>query len=133
MLTVNILTIRDETAMGQVMYEFDLTFPKVQITVKDIIIERVKQEVDNYNNKQTKEHYGLVQPTQAEKTLNRFKLDSKAKINVETQIDIALRAFESNGFFVLINNVQVEALTEQITIDENQTASFIKLVPLVGG
>ena len=45
----------------------------------------------------------------------------------------ALHAFENNGFFLLVNDRQVESLDEEIWLGEGATASFLKLTPLVGG
>lgn len=108
-------------------------FPKKKISVKDIIIERVKYEVDNYNNKVTNQYYGLVQPTNAEKLLNKFKLNVTEKVDVDKQIEVALLAFQSNGFFLLVDDKQVEELEQMIDVSEHQTVGFIKLTPLVGG
>jgi hypothetical protein len=133
MLAPNILMIRDETAMGEIMYELEMVFSKKRISVKDIIIERVKYEVDNYNSKVTDQYYGLVQPKNAEQLLNKFKLNSKAKVDVDKQIKVALLAFQSNGFFLLVDDEQVEELEQMVDVSEHQTVSFIKLTPLVGG
>ena len=48
-------------------------------------------------------------------------------------LETALDAFQRNGFFVLVDDRQVEGLDEEIEIRLNTTISFVKLVPLVGG
>ena len=45
----------------------------------------------------------------------------------------ALEAFEANGFFLLVNDRQVESLDQVVPIQETTTVSFVKLVQLVGG
>ena len=76
---------------------------------------------------------GLVQPTEAEKVLNGYKLRERRKINWEEQYARAVEAFERNGFFMLVDDRQVDRLDEEIELKVATEVSFIKLVPLVGG
>ena len=65
------LTIRDETTSGDVYGERPLEFPTERITVRDLIRERVYQEVQDFNRDQGERVFrGLVQPTDAERVLN---------------------------------------------------------------
>jgi hypothetical protein len=71
------LMIRDETATGVPVHEFPLEFQSERITVRELIRERVYQEVSEYNFRSRREDgvfRGLVQPTDAERTLNGFKV-----------------------------------------------------------
>ena len=86
-----------------------------------------------YNLKTLGYFRGLVQPTDAEKTLNGYKLRQKRKLDWEEQYQRALEAFERNGFFILVDDRQAESLDEEIEIKLRTQVSFIKLVPLVGG
>ena len=43
------LTIRDETATGDICNETPLEFPSERITVRELIRERVYQEVQDFN------------------------------------------------------------------------------------
>ena len=90
-------------------------------------------EVAQYNNKLPEYYNGLVQPTDAEQTLNGYKLKAKRKVDAEKQVYAALHAFENNGYFVLIDNIQAESLEQMVVINSNTAISFIKLTPLVGG
>lgn len=127
------VTIKDETFAGKVLNELNLEFSTQTVTVKDIITERVLQEVKNYNNKLPEYFKGLIQPSAAEKTLNGYKLKARKKIDGEKQVYTALDAFQKNGFFVLIDNLQSENLTQEIELSENTSISFVQLTPLVGG
>ena len=75
----------------------------------------------------------LVQPTDAEKTLNGFKLRTPREIDWKKQYESACEAFSRNGFFVLVGDYQAETLEEEITVSPGTVISFVKLVPLVGG
>lgn len=127
------ITIKDETMTGEVKNEFVIKLLLSRVTVADIIKERVTMEVDAYNRRSTRVFSGLVQPTETETTLNGFKFKTKRQINVKKQIDAALRAFESNGFFILIDDLQAENLTDPVKLKPDMTVSFVKLTPLVGG
>ena len=130
------LMIRDETPTGEPVHEFPLEFPNERITVRELIRERVYQEVSEYNFRSRREggsFRGLVQPTDAERTLNGFKVPKGRDIDWEAQFDRAIDAFGRNGFFILVDDRQAEALEETIEIRPGSHVSFVKLTPLVGG
>lgn len=128
-----ILTITDETFSGTVTNEINIEFEQVEITVKDLIEQRVSQEVAKYNNRVIEKFNGLIQPTEKENLLNAFSKKEFRMIDGEQQVYIALDAFQKNGFFVLVDDKQVESLEERIQLRPMMKVSFIKLVPLVGG
>lgn len=127
------LLIKDETATGDVLQEFNLLVPDTPITVRDLIEARVTAEVERYNQRATEYFNGLVHPTDAERTLNGYRLRERRHIDPEKQVYVALDAFQKNGYFVLIDNRQAESLDQEITLTAASTVSFVKLVPLVGG
>ncbi|MUV04330.1 hypothetical protein GN157_11480 [Flavobacterium rakeshii] len=127
------ILIKDELLSGKSVFETEIDFASEIVTVKDLISERVKKEVADYNNRLPEYFNGLVEPLDAEKTLNGYKLKSKKVIDAEKQIYIALDAFQKNGFFVLVDNHQADSLEEQIVLKAITTISFVKLTPLVGG
>lgn len=132
------LTVYDETtggAPGTRQPAIELTFPTEHITVRELIRERVYQEVQDYNlNLAQKGVFrGLVQPTDAEQTLNGYKLKKPRQIDWKPQFDKAVEAFEKNAVLVLVNDRQAESLDETIQITRGTEVSFLKLTPLVGG
>ena len=133
MLHERIVLVRDENALGSIYNEFQLSFNKVEVSARDIITERVYQEVTCYNEKAADYKYALVQPKAEEIQLNNLQAKPKKLINAEQQVAVALVAFESNGFFLLVDDKQLEQLDEMVRIGENTIVSFIKLTPLVGG
>ncbi|MFZ4796622.1 MAG: hypothetical protein ACOYMA_03955 [Bacteroidia bacterium] len=127
------ITVKDETFSGKILNEVLLYFKSEKVLVKDIIEARVLKEVENYNNKLPQYFNGLVEPTDAEKTLNGYKLKPKKLIDGEKQVYVALDAFLKNGYFLLIDNIQSENLEDEVMISNDTKISFIKLTPLVGG
>jgi hypothetical protein len=128
---MNTLVIKDEAASGKVLNEIALKFENEYISVKELIAKRIENEVDRYQNDlasyKTK---GLVLPTDLEKRLNKKQTK---QIDVEKQIYVALNAFNNNGFFILIDDEQVDDLDQKFLVDELTKVSFVKLTPLVGG
>ena len=131
-----LLTIRDESATGNVTNELTLDVLAETITVRELIRSRVYQEVQDYNLRRRTgqpEFRGLVTPSDAERTLNGVKLRKPREIDWKDQFEKACDAFEHNGFFILVDDKQAEGLEQQFTIASTTTVSFVKLVPLVGG
>ena len=129
------LKIRDETtfSFGGDNEEFTLDVPAERITVREVIRTRVYQEVHDYNQSRPEYFRGLVQPTDAERTLNGFRVRRRRRIDPEKQFEGAIESFYRNGFLVLVNDRQVDELEEEIEVRPETTVTFLKLVPLVGG
>jgi hypothetical protein len=127
------IVIKDETSSGKVINEIRIALKSQTVTVRDIIEARVEHEVNAYNNKLPEYFSGLVQPTNAEQTLNGYKMRERKKVDPEKQVYIALNAFQKNGYFVLIDDKQAESLDQQVLTTEKTVVSFVKLTPLVGG
>lgn len=132
------VTIRDESAAGEVFHELPLEFPTERITVRDLIRERVYQEVQDFNRKQDEQVFrGLVQPTDTERVLNgprqEYRLKKHRQIEWKPQFEKAQDAFTRTGFLILINDVQAESLEQEFEITHDTQLSFVKLTLLVGG
>ena len=128
-----IIAIKDEHFSGSIIQEINLDFQQENVTVRDIITQRVIQEVENYNQELTGYFNGLVEPSDAEKTINGFKLTTRKMIDAEKQVYVALDAFNKNGYFLLIDTIQSESLDQEVLLKSTTSISFIKLTPLVGG
>ena len=110
------LTIRDEGLSGQVLSEITLDFFTEHITVRDLICRRVREEVRRYNLMRPRFFQSLVQPTEAEVTLNGYKLPKGRTVDPEAQCRHAVKAFEQNGFFILVDDRQVDDLDAAIEL-----------------
>lgn len=129
------LTIRDETTFSfdNNPFVFTLDLMSERITARELLRERVRHEVEEYNARQPEYFRGLVQPVDAEKTLNGYRLRTKRQLDWEEQFDKALEAFDRYRFILLVDERQVETLDEVIAITPETSVTFLKLVPLVGG
>jgi hypothetical protein len=130
------LKIRDETTLslgGDDERDFILDVPDERITVRQLIRARVYREVHDYNLDQPEYFHGLIQPSDAERSLNGFKMRKRRSIDPEKQFELAERAFYTNGFILLVDGRQLDELEEEIEVRPDTTVTFLKLVPLVGG
>ncbi len=127
------LTVRDATFAGDITHTINLDFATEQVTVREIITERVTQEVEAHNAATEQGSFnGLVQPSSVERRLNGQRPKRKI-IDAEKQVYVALDAFQQNGYFVLIDDVQAESLEQRVTLRSDTEVSFVKLTPLIGG
>lgn len=129
------ITIRDESVTGQSLHEWSLEVLTERITVRELIRSRVYQEVDDYNRKSAGEraYRGLVQPERQEATLNEGRHSAARTLDWKRQFEVALDAFDRNGFLILVDDVQPRSLDEEVVLRPGAQVSFVKLTPLVGG
>jgi hypothetical protein len=127
------ITIQDQLPVGKTVHQLTFEVGTTRLTARELIRLRVHEEVMMYNLSPAGVFKGLVQPTEPEETLNGTKLRQRRPIDWERQAQIALQAFEANGFFILVDDHQVEDLDEVIELQENIQIAFVKLIPLAGG
>ncbi len=127
------LAIRDETTAGKRMGSGSIELSADSVSLRELIEQRVRQEVAQYNNRRDEYFHGLVQPNESEQTLNGYRMRNRRAIDAEAQVGRALEAFARNGFLVLVGDRQVESLEARIGVRPEIEVSFVKLVPLVGG
>jgi len=127
------VTIHDEATIGGPSRSFQLQLARERLTVRELIERRVAHEVEAYNRSQTEYYLGLIQPADAERTLNGFRMRKPRPLDPDKQCAKALDAFQANGFVLLVGNRQVERLDEEVTLTPQTEVRFVKLVPLIGG
>lgn len=127
------VTVYDETTSGGRTNELTLEFLDERITVRELIRSRVYQEVTEYNARMPEYFRGLVQPTDAERVLNGYRVRERRRLDWEAQYENAIAAFRGNGFMILVDDRQVVELDEVVELRHDAAVTFLKLVPLVGG
>jgi hypothetical protein len=127
------IVLADTTASGTETARLLLDGVPSPIRLRDLICHRVREEVARYNADPAPWFNGLVQPTDAEQTLNGCVLRVPRALDWRVQADAALSAFGRNGFFVFVGDRQIEDLDEELTLAEADVVSFVRLVPLAGG
>lgn len=124
------LSIVDEVLPGRGATQSSLLLPSCTISLRDLIRERVEQEIAYFHATRPAQFQGLVQPAELEALVNNRQ---PRTIDANAQFTKACAAFEQNGFLVFINDRQITNLDEVLLLDEACTVEFVKLVPLVGG
>ena len=129
------LNVRDQStaSLGKTENTFTVRVSGETITVRELIRLRVYQEVEAYNSRKPDVFRLLVQPGEAERTLNGFKFQKPHIIDPRAQYQKAIEAFEGNGFIILVDDRQVTGLDDEIALHPEMAVTFLKLVPLVGG
>lgn len=127
------VTFRDETTAGPAPEPWHVPGLPDRLTARELIRLRVREEVARHNAAPSRHFTGLVRPDDAEITLNGYRLARARPIDWERQADIAERAFEANGFFVLTADHQIEDLDEPVDLTTDPELVFVKLIPLAGG
>ena len=129
------VAIRDQAgARGDAADALELDVPAA-LTLRDLIRTRVREEVAKANAAVAAgaSFRTLVQPVDAEVTLNGYRLKTGRTIDWERQADKAEEAFLRNGFFVLVDGRQVVELDEELALTAGSDIRFVRLTPLVGG
>lgn len=126
--------VRDESRPGRVVSELVLPELPERVTARELIRTRVREEVAKVNaDRGAAPHHMLVRPTDAEETLNGYRLRQPRTIDWERQAAIALQAFSQNGFFLLVDGRQVDDLDDDVALTADSEIRFVRLTPLVGG
>jgi hypothetical protein len=128
------ITVTDERPAARQKNTFTLDFLESTITAREFLRRRIYQEVQDHNTAQHAPYNGLITPSEVETTLNqRNEPKAPRQIDWEAQYARALEGFQKNAFVMLWNDRQVESLDEELKLTEGSNATFLKLVPLVGG
>jgi hypothetical protein len=125
--------VHDETSTGQRTHTVTLTLASERVTAREVLRRRIQQEVEEYNRTQPEYFRGLVQPTDAERALNGYRLKERRVLDWSEQLEAAVKAFAHNGFLMLAGDRQIDDLDEDIIVAPGVEISFVRLVPLVGG
>jgi hypothetical protein len=125
--------VRDETMSGKAVESWVLPGLPDEITARELVRLRVREEVARFNATATGVFRGLVRPTGSQEVPSGFVVGEGRRLDWEAQADTACAAFERNGFVMLVGDRQVDDLDEVIDLRQESTVAFIRLVALVGG
>jgi hypothetical protein len=126
------VTICDITMFNAPADAWTLDLPTARITLRDLIRTRVEREVQAHNDDQSFILHTLV-PSADEQRLNGVRPIKRPQLNPKRQFERALEMWACNGFFVLVDEEQVDDLDTVIEVGPATSITFLKLVPLVGG
>jgi hypothetical protein len=128
--TIHVL---DESLAGERSNRRALVLPGEDVSVRELIRERVYQEVQDFNLARSGVFRGLVQPAGAEPSGAGHVVSGGREVDWRQQFALACDAFERKRLLVLIGDRQALELDERFTVAPGTEVSFVRLVPLVGG
>ena len=121
----------------------ELKLASERITPREIIQRRVESEVEALNKRKLAHAAGQdrsrsflidVEATSPEAVLNRPLMGRKpVLVHVEREATRAFQAFEKQRFIMLLDDKQIEALDDEVTVRAESQIVFLYLVPLKGG
>lgn len=115
--------VRDETMSGREIEAWVLADLPDEITARELLRLRVRDQVARFNSGSAAAFRGLVGRVQP----------GPAKLEWVEQADVACAAFAGNAFIMLAGDHQIDDLDELIDLRRDTAVAFIRLVPLVGG
>lgn len=124
--------ILDENTAGHRRAAGRFVSESTATTLREVIRVRIQQEVERFNQSEADVFQGLLQPEETERILNGVRSTHRL-LDWEKQFSNAIRAFEGNGFLVLVDGRQITELDERISLEPQSQVTFLKLVPLIGG
>jgi hypothetical protein len=135
--------VRDETMTGREIESWVLPGLPDEITARELVRLRVREEVARFNASGSGVFRGLVRPSRSSSAGAAAAGAAAAgaasggassgRIDWEAQAEVACAAFAGNGFVMIVGERQVEDLDEVIDLRWTPSVAFIRLVPLVGG
>lgn len=134
-MSVSVL-IRDEMLGGANAEPFVLEFPSERMSIRELIRERVYQEVEDHNRGGPEQHPSrmkLVEPTKQQAELNGEKERRPRQIDWKAQFEKACEAYEKGRIIVLVADKQTRSLDEMVELTRGVEVTFLRLVLLVGG
>ena len=120
--------VRDETMAGKAIETWILPDLPDEITARELLRLRIRDEVARHNAAPAPVFRGLVSPPTPHPTVG-----TQRRIDWTAQADAACAAFAHNAFVMIVGASQVEELDQVIDLRSDPTVAFIRLVPLVGG
>jgi hypothetical protein len=109
------------------------------ITLRDLLVSVVAQEVENFRQRQEKMNLGQILSIEAVmQGVEKGKVDSGGhdlhqSIDLEKATLTAIQAFEDNLYYVFIDGIAKTDLGEEIFLKTGSKVEFIRLVALAGG
>jgi len=121
-----------------VLNNIPYTLPNGISSLRQLIEAVVRQEVDEYNNRGTKNMlvpYLTETEISDQSTVGKIgfgRLYSDKKANLEKAIETALQGFDDGLFRVMVGEAEAAELDMPLEVQENDTLTFIRLTFLAG-
>lgn len=91
--------------------------------LRTLIEERVRLEHERVFQSKNREGYAN----------DLIKFPRNSLCSLEEAIETAIKGFEQNSYFIIVDGEQQTALDQKFILTPNANITFVKLVPLQGG
>ncbi len=125
--------VQDCTLQGSLLNSLTLTLPVETLTARELIRRYVLQVIEQQQAMPNGPRYRFFSPTADEAKLNGYDELPRRVIDAERHYQLAIAAFERNGFLLLVDEQQVDELDEPFRLSSISNVQFLRLLPLVGG
>jgi len=128
-----------EKSISKSNFEYKFIVTSDTIEVKELILEKVRQEVLSYNENIVESLKQINMSNAFETALNdeaKTSLGNKRTLefeDIEKQYYTALDGFSKSKYFIFVNNKQYHHLDDKIEVTHSMNVLFMKITPLVGG
>ena len=132
-----------EKVVGQTERQaYSIQLASERIPARLIVEEHVRAEVDRVNSamrlsreKQSRVASFLVGPHshEVERKLNPMTRRAPKLLDAEAEISTALDAVSAHRIIMLFDDREVNDLDEMLTVTDDSSITFLRLVPLIGG
>jgi hypothetical protein len=130
-MTVTVTTILFGLPEGQRLLHVDLALSASTLTVRELIAQKVAQEVTEVAAQQRPGLSGeYLDP---EVLIRATHLDALAPGTVEEEIERAQQAFVERAYMIVIDEQPIWQPDAVVTLVPQSRIEFIKILPLVGG
>lgn len=123
----------ENRAPGQSPSEtYSLPLPTDRLTVRELIRIYVADQVERHNSTPVNKSSRHESPEERILSPSRIPHYGRQR-DYQHECERAIKAFSTNGFFLLVDGAQVTELDAELIITPSTTVSFLRLTPLVGG
>jgi hypothetical protein len=115
------------------------TAPGVSVTLRDLIVRIVREEVQNFQQRRSKRRFlHTLTATQIADGAARGKVDMGGRedepdADPEQAVATALLAFEDGLYYVFVDNEHRVSLDQTVQLSADSRVTFLRLVALAGG
>jgi len=137
------ITVAEEVIGRGIVDAIELDFSVDEITIKDIIAAKTAAVITKVKDENSSIGANHHFKSEEEQRLNRDVLNKKNEtarkkiaamdLDIEKETYLAFDAFNSNMFFILVDEKQYLDLDDKVVITKNSQIKFIRLTQLKGG
>lgn len=127
------LTVRDETADGRPAHEWRLDVLTERLSVRELLRDRIRREVEEYNTRRPHTWRGLVQPIVEPRSAGDLSQRGFRPVDWNRQHQLACEAFVAGRLLIVVGDAQAATLDDEFELRPGTAVTFLRLAPLVGG